>query len=526
MLNNDVLSSIFACNGNMFIDREALHTTRITSQVCGQWRDLMLTTPCLWAKLIDIDHISNLRSQKWRNELIRRSGDALLWIRVESTGRQVGHRNNGIVPFFFKLVSENSHRIQKLVILGPSWSLFQPTRSMLCFPAPQLEHYEATIAWAREELEHYEATKAWPRRDDRDNKAPIAPLFGNYAPMLRRFYLRDYLVDHRAPWVFHLHSIGLGSAYGVRDALAILSTAHNLQELKIEDIASREMETSIPIASLPQLKYLEYNGRSNQGAILLAHIDIPAGCSLTIRIDHFHDRTTITQEKPVILSFINIFARHVERFLQSHGFNHIDLDYAREKHISLIFHTALPIDRSFSIWIPLRGDSDSGLLEAFLRKITLLDLSSLTKLSFAADGRLNPCFGLFFSKLPAVETISVDIPTLFHLERLQRKYVSKRPSVLFPVLKVIDIPGRYFSCVSEAAAAFLLSRLREGYPITTLDMSNYSPRGAPPDLDMIAEVWGLKVLYRLSSVKGVVEYICGSHDPQALSKHLINISKL
>ncbi len=82
-LDHDVLSRIFEFNGDMFEDYDALQITRRTSQVCRQWRNLMLNTPCLWAKLIDVDHICRRRNNEWRNELVQRSGEALLWIRVQ-----------------------------------------------------------------------------------------------------------------------------------------------------------------------------------------------------------------------------------------------------------------------------------------------------------------------------------------------------------------------------------------------------------------------------------------------------------
>ncbi|KJA15009.1 hypothetical protein HYPSUDRAFT_220222 [Hypholoma sublateritium FD-334 SS-4] len=73
-LYDDVLLYIFAFNADMFADRQALHNTRIASQGCRQWRNLMLDTPTLWAKLIqvDMDEISKCRTHEWHNELIRR----------------------------------------------------------------------------------------------------------------------------------------------------------------------------------------------------------------------------------------------------------------------------------------------------------------------------------------------------------------------------------------------------------------------------------------------------------------------
>ncbi|KJA24789.1 hypothetical protein HYPSUDRAFT_38451 [Hypholoma sublateritium FD-334 SS-4] len=90
-VNNDVLLCIFTLNANMFFDRQALHTARATSQVCRQWRDLMLEAPLLWAKLIDMDICDNDGKLDWINEIIRRSGTvAPLWIKAEISSKIIG----------------------------------------------------------------------------------------------------------------------------------------------------------------------------------------------------------------------------------------------------------------------------------------------------------------------------------------------------------------------------------------------------------------------------------------------------
>ena len=53
----DLLMAIFEMNANMFVDDRALGTTRSTSQVCRSWRNIVLVTPSIWAKLIDLDYL-------------------------------------------------------------------------------------------------------------------------------------------------------------------------------------------------------------------------------------------------------------------------------------------------------------------------------------------------------------------------------------------------------------------------------------------------------------------------------------
>ncbi len=402
----------------MFADKNALRTTRSTSQVCAQWRRLLLNASFLWAKLIDIDDLSRCRTHNWRDEVLQRSGAALLWIMAENptvTGRGV---HSDIVPFFFNLVRSNCHRIQKLVIFGPSWSSFRVTHAMLCFPTPHLDRCEGPFGWGI---------------GGRKKEARLAPLFSNQAPRLRQFNLKNFVADPQAPWLAHLEALELNPAYGIRDALSVLSATHTLQQLKIPDIDSEDIATSFPTVSLPQLQSLEYNGRSSPSATLIAHIDLPVGCSLTIRIDRF-DRKIYTEEKPIVLSLLDTFSQYVKRCLQSHIFRSVELEYAREDYISFVCRTALLDKCSLNISIPLRGDSDSHLLEAFLKKLSFPAFESITTFNFVAKSRLTPCFKTFFTHFSSVALISVDVGTLSHLARLQKKYGS---SVIFPVLKVI-----------------------------------------------------------------------------------------
>ena len=112
ILNKDILLDIVSMNADMFVDKGALNTTRRTSQVCHAWRNVMLTTSSLWARLIDVDCIPYIRSDEWLHELIRRSGNAPLWIRAST------FRPSTYISELFYVIKDNWHRIQKLVLHG------------------------------------------------------------------------------------------------------------------------------------------------------------------------------------------------------------------------------------------------------------------------------------------------------------------------------------------------------------------------------------------------------------------------
>ncbi len=238
-LNEDILLNIFKINSDIFADIDALDTTRRTSQVCHTWRQLMLATPFLWARLIDMDRISYAVCDAWLYELVQRSGDAPLWIKASDVHPSMN------IPAIAEIISKNWHRIQKLVLLDADPS-FHFTSLALNIPAPQLEIFNVTI--------HHDMLGNWEEH--------TAQLFGAHAPMLREFNLRNYVIDHREPWLSHLYSLTLDGTYTVSDALRILSNAHSICQLHIMGIHNviDPVISSPAIVSLPHLKSLRYNG--------------------------------------------------------------------------------------------------------------------------------------------------------------------------------------------------------------------------------------------------------------------------
>ncbi len=489
----------------MYAYSRALDTTRIASQVCHQWRDLILQSSSLWGRLIDINYFFKCRSDKWREEIVRRSGTAPLWINADFV-YQRGPRAKSSQEFFFQLMNNNWHRIHKLVITRCSSPRLKLTRSMFSFPAPILEYFELRC--------HLELGEV---HDNRRTK----PLFANHVPKLRSLHIFSGAFDQRAPWLGHLCTLVLDDTYSLSASLAVLSATHSLQELKIVNLPYCDTSDLkyLPFVCLSRLKYLEYQGRNHElGAVLLDRVAIPVNCSVIIQLGGFYNKESLAEQKQHLLSIIDIFIRHSKRAFQSLPFSNVHLAHCHQCHITLKCQTSHPVPCLLSISTELRGDSDANLLEAFLKKMLSLDFSSVTKLKFALENRrLNPCFGLFFSRLPSVEIIYTNLVTLSQLAHFQNVFISQssmQPKLLFPKLKVVALVTFCWgqpriSFVNQVVASFLLLRLREGHPITTLDMTHHLPLIGPPDLRPLAAVKGLKVLYRLETVEGVVEYTYG-----------------
>ncbi|KAF8869002.1 hypothetical protein CPB84DRAFT_1805591, partial [Gymnopilus junonius] len=91
-LNRDILLLIFSLNADMFSPPEydlgrgttltnhfALDTTLTTSRVCGVWRDVILESPSIWDRILQLERMREL-GKEGREEIMKRTGSAPLCI--------------------------------------------------------------------------------------------------------------------------------------------------------------------------------------------------------------------------------------------------------------------------------------------------------------------------------------------------------------------------------------------------------------------------------------------------------------
>ncbi|KJA15017.1 hypothetical protein HYPSUDRAFT_411288 [Hypholoma sublateritium FD-334 SS-4] len=160
-----------------------------------------------------------------------------------------------------------------------------------------------------------------------------------------------------------------------------------------------------------------------------------------------------------------------------------------------------------------------------LGKLALLDFPSTTTLQFRTECPLDPSFGPLFSCFPLLDTICLDRKSLEHLMLFQDEMnATNEPSIVFPRLKVVNfsivasVYGGYQPADQvEAAVKFILSRVKYGYPIATLDMRKKLPLDAHPELDALADIEGLEVLYTCSLDANISEH---TWSPGALKKSI------
>ncbi len=494
-LNEDILSYIFALNGDMFSDIHALRTTSITSQVCQRWRNLMLSTPTLWARLIDIDYFIGPLIDNWINELLRRSGTAPLWINSKE------FPGDDIEKILFRILSENWHRTQKLIVVNHTLNS-NIVPMLFGYPAPYLETFDV----------HLEI-----RGLSDKEKAFTAHLFSGHAPILRRFDFGHWVIDHRAPWLCNLHSLVLNRAIGVYNALAILTETPMLQKFETHLQVDTNMPLSYPTVTLPHLESLKCSGEPHLCTALLEHIEIPLNCSLRISTSNLYENLSSIQSMEMLDSVINTYSRYVKRFLQSNVFEIVHLYFDPSCNAFFKAEAIVPVKCLYTISIMLRDHSNtSHQLAMVLNKLALLDFSRTMKLVFVFPYQMYPSFGPLLLRFSSLRTLRINSTSLQKLISLQDGIkTTENSSILFPALEVVEFMQVYRDDVEDAdpvavAVKFTLSRIQNGHPIAVLDMSDISPFNSAPGFQALAEVESLKIVYKrlLKLETGESECVC------------------
>lgn len=504
-LNQDLLRDILELNADMFADEDALATTRAASQVCRGWRNVMLSTPTLWSRQFDLDCISKPHQCEWRAELLRRSSTAPLWIRTQRIPSIQSYDPNfsqNVAELLFDLIHAHWNRIQKLVARVHAIGLNRSFWTPLLWPAPSLQTFDVTFSQTMypPDAEFFEC----------------AQLFSGCAPALRTFNPRTHRINLDAPWLAHLHCLVLDGLFTVREALRVLSSTRALQLLKINDLADEDVSSPIPLAAIPRLQSVEFSGDFRVGGTLLDNLNIPPACSLKFYgyAGFLYGLEVMENE---IIPLVTTLAQYARQYFTAHPPRAIALEYFPHQSLDLSDRTA-PDDSAFSISIPLGWDAPPSLFELIMRTLDIPALSSVTELSICTAGAPISPLIFFFATLSDTNTIRADAETLGYLNRMQDiVQASNDVDVLFPKLKVLKLDVNHtdtFHIADPKTAAFIQSRARLDRPITILNLTAARNLCVPPDLDVLEDIKGLKVLWKELGQETVFEYVCGSDDPE------------
>lgn len=501
-LNDDVFIHVLEINADMFAadESDALDTARFSSQVCRSWREIILNTPFLWGRIIDIDRLERLRSTDWATELMRRSGDSPLWIKGMSDWLRGCHPSHRQRLFFNEIIERNWSRILRLHLSGPILDDVDNSVGALYRPAPQLQVFHVRFSDNR-------------RLNLTTNTSPRPMvLFSGRAPMLRHFSAEHHKADFSAPWLPNLDSITLGHAYDVSEYLKLVSATHTLQYLQVTGTTKEIPDlshavASLPVASLPRLKYLRLALGFDQMKCFVDHLEIPHGC-LPDLYAHSHGLDAIKLCQ--ILSTLSIVS---QRYFKSHPPKKIsitcdgsELVTVREnlrddfRHQDCIFRV---LHRPFA--------ASPHDMSTISKSLSLPEFGGVTelKLRYRVFSHTAPDLS-FLEFLYSVEILHVN-EQMFRLlitACSHPSYSDGRHAVVFPKLRHITLQAGSFTylepcTVGDDTVGFILSRIETGHPISVLDLTACKESETDyPSVDRLKSISGLQIILRPRAGEG------------------------
>ncbi|KAF9536452.1 hypothetical protein CPC08DRAFT_717826 [Agrocybe pediades] len=258
-LPNELIYNIFLKNTER---HSCYHHLDNRSQVCQLWRSMLLASPVIWGRLLEIDYFQ-VATDAWRKEILFRSGDALLWV----TGRIIPSS----LPFLQSILEEKWNKVQ-LVDLDVFVQVPKETWSFMSKESPSLEWFS---------VRYYAA---------RGRKIQILPaLFNDVAPRLTAFHaLKCFNFSMSTSLLSNIRIFTFCAAHTAPMIFSLLKSMPRLTHLRIDGLDGYNNITLVPIEEkdltmidLPLLESLQVHGRHCSTLLaFLRHITPSPRCRL------------------------------------------------------------------------------------------------------------------------------------------------------------------------------------------------------------------------------------------------------
>ncbi|KDR74020.1 hypothetical protein GALMADRAFT_212209 [Galerina marginata CBS 339.88] len=490
-------------------------TARRTSQVCRSWRNILLASPSLWGRLIDLDTL-NQPTDNWRNEIMRRAGSAYLWI--------TGHILQLPTPsqtFFFSILTDRNcwNRIQRIVVDVQDIDPADSRWDALCYPAPSLEVFRMSFALANPDI----LPILHPHRTS--NSAHYGSLFANNAPSLREFDARKIYFAPDVTWLSQLRHIFFPPWFPVSHVLKLLQKMPHLQSLQppeffqpLPGISPENHKVDPPHLHLPNITKFNIVATLDHCQAFMKHITPAPGCGFSF----IPMGPPLSENSPLGMIDLHL-AKHMHNYFKIHpptalrfecsrGIVNLQLDEVSDLHYSeyafLVYVFAwdgIPFDL---FCLLLDSISSSQPYFTSLENLSL-DLYRFTKPALYASLRST------LDAMASVTTLRTNGESVRVLLNLELSHaVNGGRSILFPALRTLQIIYIALGRVDQlnpksgdADAILLFMRIRRQASIPTfkLDFSGY-PSHPLRDITVEEELKGLG--NRWVEESELVENIC------------------
>ncbi|KDR81091.1 hypothetical protein GALMADRAFT_241699 [Galerina marginata CBS 339.88] len=439
-LDNDVLWYIFSINAKMDEISElltpALLTLWYTSQVCSRWRQVAITSPEMWARVLNLNLFIQTTTN-WADEVIRRTGTALM--HVSASFNRYQRQSQLKEGFLVEFLNAHWSRIRSLDVKCHEAGLRgeETWKHLFERQAPSLE-----ILIMRS-IPGYRIT-----------------LTSNIAPLLHTLSVEGTELNFRTLRMPTLRKLYIWEPVFGLDLLNALSHLPFLEVLVLQMHGEErgplqgalDPRNPLPIVTLPHLTSVYFVGDDycvNFSMSFLAQITPAKGCVLHYA-GIYHDNKV--PDYKIASSILSKYLQHytacnpitkAKILGQNFTFNHPSSAYFLFK-----------LGRNWG------GEDKNGRLLAALSTIELGGLKILTLFLSRGLAPSRPGVIKFVRSLVSVEELRTN---LFTLNYLQDILLSRRKFVL-PVLKIIDLECSGESDNLEIVTKFINTRIKTKFP--------------------------------------------------------------
>ncbi|KAF9551906.1 hypothetical protein CPC08DRAFT_714970, partial [Agrocybe pediades] len=263
---------------------------RRCSQVCRHWRSIIVSSSSIWGRLIDLDLLTGQTTDDWMKEVVRRAGEALLWVYGE-----IGSYYNTQHRFLLTFLQDNWGRVELLVVdahtsSNKTLALLEDqkaTWSFLLKPAPRLR-------WFYFILRSY--YYGYPSLGTESGPPLLTgPIFKDSAPLLTDFHISSpayFTFSIQAPWIPNLCAVKFSTNFTMEEVLMALQRMPRLAELAVDIGPKTLIGWQGPDITLPRLRSLDLRGELCSAGTILQHITPSTDCGIAV-VELEHPKTYI-----------------------------------------------------------------------------------------------------------------------------------------------------------------------------------------------------------------------------------------
>ncbi|KAH9474287.1 hypothetical protein JR316_0013450 [Psilocybe cubensis] len=451
-----------------------LNIARLSSQVCHQWRHVLLKTSSVWARLLDWRSL-NQETDDWRNEVLGRTGTSLLWIGGHDETDSDEPKDSTLL-FFHRLVVDHWERIERLMQFPTQYERIDGLRYVVQRPAPNLKMF------------------AFPD-SPRDYHEFEGSMFAGQAPRLRVFHAMGTRCHLEIAWMSNIRELALGRLFNNKVVCRVLTQLPRLEILELDGHTIIDGYQP-PVIHLPELRVLKLWACISYVACIKPH----PGCALLLWQEGQTDRDPFEVYTQAISTLIhnNISMHPAKRaYLECRT----SIFTLSEAHIDHSGHFSRK-DETFDITICPDTTSSFAVIERLLLALESPYFSTTLQMTLACDvmmesTRVCQAFNRFCSHFSGLEILSLhptDINMLLNDGCLEH--------LLFPKLHTLILLGlgsvENRICWIDPFTRYLSYRRDRGFPITTIDLRTELcfQGGIPKSLECLDSFAGMKILWK------------------------------